>query len=702
MGLEADGWVGFLDGGRPWAAAILFVLSVVAGLLVWKRVRSRGEVAGRHESVAQSTADGISLEPATSVAAPQTVCPASDEDEGGGRKGLRLVDLAPEEATDTTSGAESSGISAADSVEVGALVEAQAGGSTESVLDSDVFAPPVEAIDVTREAISGEETNIVESITMSAAAGERTGLAERGQVGEEGPSEAHYDGESEELAGPVEENKASAKRVERGSDTEESQETAEAGVIARESEEEPINESGASGEAEEGTDGESTPARYRAPRLGPGKAPRRKSSKSSVRDQEQILELRIRAVCDRHGFCRFQVVGRRPEGAPGELEARGGRRTIVLSEVADDWYEIAELEDLPEVMEGGLRFCASEGEGDEVTWELRGRDLYVLAELRGVSGFVSTSRLSISEKQIVVCRESRAKEVQTILAEAGCNGLQVRGRDFGAPSGWVFFGPVNPSRSIPQIPGDDILNVVRPIPDVEVRLDGGLWLRGSSWIAGYPPRIRVVGEMPSGTEVVIDGERATEHEEGIYATGSSASVGSHVVWCAGKSATYELCEWDVRWDEWKADGFARPVCGAAVVPSSAVQETLVSVPTSNPVLIGANAGEVFRCERRPGKRWSGLVPFAVCWALPEDALHCDRSLRWVLLVNPVPPVQTVWLPSGKKTARTSILLWCQAIRDCQQKGLAVAPADGACEELWRQYKQKAKAVWRTARREFRK
>lgn len=704
MGQETGGLVPFLDGGQLWAAAIVFAFAVGIALLFWKRARHRGKVALRHQPVTGGTAGGIAVEPVRSTSAHDTLRLAPGEDEDGGRSGTVLVELAPEEVQHTARGAESSVISQGDSGEAGAPVESPAGGSAEALPDSAVLAPPfetvpAETIPAAADAVSNEETNLADSMTSPGDLGKAlaAGIAETGQASEENRSEVPGDSESEELAEPIAEKQGLVEWVEQGSDTEEDEERTDAGRSREE--EAPAEESEAAGvEAEEGTEDESAPARYRAPGLGPGKAQRRKSARPGATNQNNVLEMRIRAISDRHGFCRFQVVGRRPDGAPEELEARGGRRTVVLSEVADDWYQVGDLNDLPSVMERGCKFSASYVEGEEITWELRGRDLYVLAELHGLFGFVSTPRLSIGEKQIVICRKGRAAEVQAIMAGAGCDGLQVYGEDHGAPAGWVFFRPVNPCRSIPQAPGDDILNVIRPIPDVEVRLEGGLWLRNSCWIVGYPPRVRVVGEMPPGTEATIDGEKATEREQGIYVTGSSERVGSHIVWCAGKSARYEICEWDVHWEEWQADGFARCVFGAAVAQSGNACETLVNVPTSNPVLIGANPGEVFRCDARTGKQWSGLVPFPVCWALPEDALHCDRSVRRVLLVTPIPPVPAKAPTHWNKRQRASALLWCQAIRDCQQKRLALMPADEASEDLWREYKGEARAVWRTARR----
>jgi hypothetical protein len=121
-----------------------------------------------------------------------------------------------------------------------------------------------------------------------------------------------------------------------------------------------------------------------------------------------------------------------------------------------------------------------------------------------------------------------------------------------------------------------------------------------------------------------------------------------------------------------SDGSSRRVCGAVVAGGDNADGTLVNVPTSNSVLIGADPGEIFRCDRRPGKLWTGFVPFPVCGALPEDALHCDRSLRQVLLINPLPPVHLMVRRFTKTSASARVLQWCHAIRDSQRKGLVAS------------------------------
>ena len=698
MGPLIGGSIISVGGELPWAAAIVFAFVAGVAMLIWRRIRSGEELASQKKMTTQGIAARRIQNQTAQPKVVESAVGAVVEDSKENGDGDRVPDQpAPLETISSPVASEDFGIPSGDAR---APEKLPVEDLRESGVDVAILPPVVEALPAVPDLESDEGRDRENSRTIIIDSAEEItgGISE---IAQEKPGEFAGDGGSVALAEPIDETQLGDhdEDVEHDVQTEERGEWAEADQPAPADEGEQCAEEMEEADVETGdsAEAEDAPGRYRAPVLGPGKTQRKKAARSGEKTQEQVLELRMRAVCDRHGFCRFQIVGRRPAAAPPELEARGGRRTVALSEVADDWYAVMELTDLPVIMERGIRLSASDGEGGEKSWALRGRDLYVLAALQGIFGFVSTARLSIGEEQIVLCRESRAAEVQTILAEAGCDGVQAHGRDGGAPSGWVFFRPVNPSRSVPQVSGDDILNVIRPIPDIEVRLEGGLWLRGSSWIAGYAPKIHVAGELPPGTQVIIDGEAAEEREPRVYATGTSERPGSHAVWCAGRSASYEICEPDVRWQESDADGSSRRVCGAVAAGADNARSTLVSVPTSNSVLIGANPGEVFRCDRRPGKLWTGFVPFPVCWALPEDALHCDRSLRRVLLMNPLPPVHLIMRRFAKMTASARVWQWCDAIRDSQRKGLALSPADAVSEQLWREYRREARAVWRAAR-----
>jgi hypothetical protein len=457
------------------------------------------------------------------------------------------------------------------------------------------------------------------------------------------------------------------------------------------------SESGVRAEIGTAEDKVELPHRYQPPKLATAEAGARVTSDRATApriNRSQALEMRIRARSDRHGFCEFQLLAERSDDHTVELEVHQGRRTLRLSAISDDWFEVSGLVHIAEALERGasLRLQGT-------TWELRGRALYVLAALHGISGFVSTTRLDLGRDQIVLCRQSYAMEVEAVLAEAGCRGIQVSGTERGAPDGWVFYRSARPSRAVPQAPGNDIINLVRPVPDIEILLEGGLWLQDSTWMAGYPPEIHVGGEIPVGALITIDGAPAEQAEGGNFRTAASESMGTHVIWCGGKTARYSISEPEENWGQSELRAPGNTVCGAFVTRESKTEDpgSLISVPTSNPILIGAKPGEIFRCDSRPGTQWMGFVPFPVSWALPADPLHCDRSVRKVLMVNVMNPfLGTIWGRSGNPVPK-KVLQWCHALLDCRRKGLAVSPGDAEICQLWRDYATEAKRIRRMSR-----
>src|SRR5438093_748003 len=76
--------------------------------------------------------------------------------------------------------------------------------------------------------------------------------------------------------------------------------------------------------------------------------------------------------------------------------------------------------------------------------------------------------------------------------------------------------------------------------------------------------------------------------------------GSHAVPCEGvpKSRTYSIVEPSEDWSEWPAYHFAgADICGRLVRIKNSTAKPL-TVPMTNPLLIGAEPGQVFRCSSR--------------------------------------------------------------------------------------------------------
>jgi len=244
------------------------------------------------------------------------------------------------------------------------------------------------------------------------------------------------------------------------------------------------------------------------------------------------------------------------------------------------------------------------------------------------------------------------------------------------------------------MPGNDILNVLRPLPEVEIELDNGLWLYGSVWLAGFPPKINISGEIPPHAGVRINDQSADRQANGSFTAPGWDEGGDHIVWCGGTQARYSIYSPSLDWEPWQPyDYFRGTVCGAIATPRKADQ--LATVPITNRVLLGAKPGEVFRCGMRAGTEWTGFVPFKVVWAVPDDALHSDRNNHRVLLYAAIPPDLHTRVWKFDRREKLAVSRWCQAILDCRRKCLPISHVQSEAEQLWRDYARLARKMWRT-------
>ncbi len=435
---------------------------------------------------------------------------------------------------------------------------------------------------------------------------------------------------------------------------------------------------------------------YRPPRVAPPSRTRSRTKsepRTVQRDgsQDNPLEICIQAIFDRYGFCELRVLGQRMEDGEQELNAKSGRETVTLSAYGDFWYQIQLETDLATILSHGILLSARTADGNHLRWQLKGRDVYVLSGRHGFAGYASAKWLKTGRAdQIVLCKIERQQEAAAILEQAGCGQLEPHGEDFGAPPGWVFFRAVKPVRSLPLPSPQDILNILRPLPQIEIALDGGLCLRNSVWLSGYPPKINISGDLPSHAAVTIDGHQAERQEDGSYAVPGWDQDGDHFVWCGGQQVNYSIDTPAPGWQPWESYSYASgTVCGAISAPRAS---KLITVPVTNPVLVGAEPGQVFRCPPRACKEWTGFVSFDPVWALPEDS---HRNSHQALLLNSEPPSapgKTIPLRNKKLLA---VKKWCRAILCCSRKEFL--PANSEEEKLWRHYISAARQTRRSVK-----
>jgi hypothetical protein len=388
--------------------------------------------------------------------------------------------------------------------------------------------------------------------------------------------------------------------------------------------------------------------------------------------------------------------------------------SLDLVALDDEWYQDVTPENLGALLRTGTLWT-NQDVGQE--WVLAGREIFVLAAGTTHRGFVTCPRLTLGREHVVLCRATRLAAVQDSLQKASCTNSTVFREEDGAPSGWVLLGDRDktgrpqglvPITAVAMEENSDILNVLRPLPGIEISFDGGVPLGYGSWLAGYPPAIRVLGDAQHVQKVLIDGREATIEEDGTLRAPGWDEPGSHQVWCSNVSRGYSLIRLERSWDPWPAYVFQSAsggvqqvaICGPLVRPLAS-GETLEVAPDrfgasrvlqSNPILLGAVPGQVFVTAPRRDLRGAicfARPPFAAVWALPEQPLHCDKAAHRILLVAGDD------LSPDKTATAGAVWQWCTLILDASRKGLSVEPAGG--RDLWVRYKRVARDLWKKTR-----
>jgi hypothetical protein len=440
---------------------------------------------------------------------------------------------------------------------------------------------------------------------------------------------------------------------------------------------------------------ETSPARYRPPTQRPARV----SSASAERRprvsgyEEVLLRIRVRLLFDSFGFCQIGLLPERSSGLDDDVLVRFGGQSLRLV-AQEDWYQDIQLDGLSAFLRNSLELKGRLADSRRIRWLLTGRDFYVLANQPRGSGFISTDRLLLGRWHVVLCCLEALPEVEAILSEAGCTQYVKLDETYGVPSGWVALREVFPTKPIALSAGSDPFYAIKPAPDIDIQLDGGVCLRNSVWLAGYPPRIQLSGQFDNGTRVIIDDHEAHVNSEGGLVVNGYDDVGSHSVYCEGLScsASYSIEEPTDSWVEWDAYRF-----GGAEICGPLAHSTLGSLPKlpfagpmTNLLLLGARPGQIFHCSPRRFKCWKGFVPFEVVWALPTDALRCDKRVARVL--------DHAALDVGDVTDLTaSVKEWSKAIRDASRKGLRLEHESVDIGVRWKEYKKVAKQIWKASR-----
>ena len=438
--------------------------------------------------------------------------------------------------------------------------------------------------------------------------------------------------------------------------------------------------------------------RYRPPSSKPQRQATPRSSdqtSSTVDSSEVLLGILVHLKFDRFGSCELSLLPERTSGLDDEVVVKHRGQSLSLL-AQEDWYEDLHFQDIGDLLRQSLELKGVLVDKRPVRWLLTGRDLYVLASHQRASAYVSSSRLALGRSHVVLCKQELLPEVETILREAKCEQYAKITELEGVPAGWVALRDVSPTSAVPLDPGSDSFYAIKPAPDIEIDLEGGVWLRNSVWLAGYPPRIRLLGQTVEIVRVLIDGKEAERTAEGFFTVDGCDQAGSHSVYCEGFSCScsYSIEEPPDSWDKWPAYRFGQShICGPLVQMRPGTATHPLTVPMSNPLLLGSKPGEIFRCSPRRVSQWKGFVPFDVVWALPAHPLICDKQTARILHFASVPISNN---HSNKSNTR-AVLEWCDAILNASRKGLRIDDLSPEAMDRWRGYKKAARTIWRATR-----
>jgi hypothetical protein len=440
--------------------------------------------------------------------------------------------------------------------------------------------------------------------------------------------------------------------------------------------------------------------------------------------RDRAMPIEIRLVFERAGFCRVSLLPRRAAGMPLELAVTGSGDPPELLALQDEWYQDVVLPNLERMLREGVEWAGALSVGQQARWSLSGREIYVLARHSELYGFVSAPRLILGEEHVVLCVADRLSEVHAAIALTGSPEPTLLNSDSGIPAGWAGLRGVLPRMPIAPSPAGDILDALRPLAEVEIALEGGIRIARQTWLSGFPPSVRLRGDTSTIGAVTIDGHDATLSADGSCAVPGWDSPGEHSVWCTSASRTYAIRGGAEDWESWDAYTWSLgevgvagtqshpAICGVLVRPPRAARSggRAIVVPVSNPVLIGAGPGEIEICTPRSDVRAGlcmGFPWFEPIWAIPADALHCDKRTARVLLIgSPQPVAEGEQQPSARPGERRARFhrgrtrgghAWCEAIITAGGRGLRTEPLRAEVADLWKAYKRSAKALRRSWR-----
>jgi hypothetical protein len=364
----------------------------------------------------------------------------------------------------------------------------------------------------------------------------------------------------------------------------------------------------------------------------------------------------------------------------------------------DEWYA--------DLMPDGLGIILREGawwEGDGACWTLAPRDVYVLAGKpeSGPHGYLTTTRLLLNEDHVVLCSKEQEVNVRKALTDAGCPAPDSLEEQAGSPEGWVLFKDIRPTVAVPHDPADGIINILRPVHDIEIELLGGIRVEHAKWLHGHPPQIQLRGDC-GDLDVTIDQQTASREANNSYTAPGWDSLGLHRAFSGGVITSYEIVTPPETWAHFPAityNATGRPsaivaICGPIV---DVAGEHAVLLTRTDPVwLLGAMPGQITMATPSADVRTPAFLAradFPIVWVLPLAPLLANKETAIIELIQRESPGTVRVVPK----ARAMLKHWAYAVINASYKHLRIEPESDEAKQLWAEYILTAKRLRKECR-----
>ncbi len=247
------------------------------------------------------------------------------------------------------------------------------------------------------------------------------------------------------------------------------------------------------------------------------------------------------------------------------------------------------------------------------------------------------------------------------------------------------------------------MDELRPSPELKFELREGIQLRYSEYLEGYPPEIRLFGDLANADPVTLDGNPATLSDDGQVDGPGLGDRGQHLLSCGALTCTYTIVPPIDLWPVWSAHSFESadgtihggPICGALLATGNANDSREPLDTGDNPCVLGAQPGDMAHRVVRHDLRlavWTVPPPFDVVWSVPGSPLHADKERARIRLIGPARPPQVPDSCTIPSTQSADVERWCDTILNCARKGLYLEPNDNRTRALWREYRDAARRL----------